>query len=304
MTIPFTCPHCGVRTDVDEQYAEQSGPCASCGNTITVPPLAGTPGYTGTKQNTQTVVVVSLIATVLLGGLLVCGGGLAFFFMRGTAMVNRIPTPSLQCTNQLKQIGLAMHNYHQVYHCFPPAYLADEDGNPQHSWRVLLLPYLGHQWLYDQYKFDEPFNSAHNLTLANSIGNVYGCPDDWNAANTGGTSYVMLVGKDTISDGTSATKIEQIHDGTSNTILLVEMSNSNIPWMEPRDLSVDDITFGINDSTPDGIRGNHGDGTVNLLLCDGSVRTVDATANPKVIEKMSTIAGRELVTSDDLDFAD
>ena len=50
--------------------------------------------------------------------------------------------PRAQCANTLKQIALAMHNYHDAWGSFPPAYIADEDGRPMHSWRVLLLPYL------------------------------------------------------------------------------------------------------------------------------------------------------------------
>ncbi len=43
MPISFTCPHCGRQTSVPEQYAGQSGPCAGCGQTITIPPLGGPP---------------------------------------------------------------------------------------------------------------------------------------------------------------------------------------------------------------------------------------------------------------------
>jgi len=45
MPIPFTCPHCGLQTNVPEEYAGQSGPCARCGQTIAVPPLARPAGY-------------------------------------------------------------------------------------------------------------------------------------------------------------------------------------------------------------------------------------------------------------------
>src|SRR5271168_5107175 len=47
-----------------------------------------------------------------------------------------------ECKNHLKQLALAMHNYHDQYGSFPPAYIADKNGRPMHSWRVLLLPFL------------------------------------------------------------------------------------------------------------------------------------------------------------------
>jgi len=61
----------------------------------------------------------------------------------------------MTCTNQLKQIGLALHNYHQAYRCFPPAYVADQNGKPMHSWRVLILPFMECEALYKQYDFNE-----------------------------------------------------------------------------------------------------------------------------------------------------
>ena len=68
-----------------------------------------------------------------------------------------------QCKNNLKQIGLALHNYHDEYGAFPPAYTVDADGKPLHSWRTLLLPYLDQRPLYatiDLTKaWDDPANA-------------------------------------------------------------------------------------------------------------------------------------------------
>jgi len=82
------------------------------------------------------------------------------------------------CLNNLKLIGLGLQNYHVEHGCFPPAYVADADGKPMHSWRVLILPYMERRILYDSYNFDEPWNSPSNRYLAGHIPSEYTCPSD------------------------------------------------------------------------------------------------------------------------------
>jgi prepilin-type processing-associated H-X9-DG protein len=156
---------------------------------------------------------------------------------------------------------------------------------------VLLLPYLEEQWLYDQYNFEEPWDSPDNLALADMIADVYRCPEDWQG-DPSETSFVMIVGPETISDGPTARKISDIEDGTSNTIMVVEVANSGIHWMEPRDLKAEDITLAINDGTPEGIRSEHL-GVANVLFCDGTVHSLPDTTDPARIKAMTTIAGGE-----------
>ena len=87
-------------------------------------------------------------------------------------------TRRARCVNNLKQIGLAMYNYHDQYGCFPPAYTADEHGRPLHSWRVLLLPYLECEDLYDQLRLNEPWNSPYNQQVLkdSDVPSVFRCP--------------------------------------------------------------------------------------------------------------------------------
>jgi hypothetical protein len=63
------------------------------------------------------------------------------------------------CEARLRQIGLALQNYHDQHGSFPPAYTLGPDNKPWHSWRVLILPQLGEQKLYQEYRFDEPWDS-------------------------------------------------------------------------------------------------------------------------------------------------
>src|SRR5690606_17767117 len=152
MPIEFKCPHCGHQTLVADQYACQSGPGAACGQTITVPAAAvaapaPTPPPRGSGSGWSLAVVLIVGAVV---GLLFCGGILVALLLPAVQSA-RETARRVQCANNLKQIGLAMHNYMDVNGAFPPAYLADSDGKPMHSWRVLILPYMEHRSLYDRY---------------------------------------------------------------------------------------------------------------------------------------------------------
>ena len=81
-----------------------------------------------------------------------------------------------QCVNNLKQIGLAMHNYASANGGFPPAAIVDPRGKPLLSWRVAILPYLDANPLYAKFKLDEPWDSPHNKELLKYMPAVYGCP--------------------------------------------------------------------------------------------------------------------------------
>jgi len=293
MPISFTCPHCGLQTNVSDEYAGQTGPCAGCGKTITVPPTAATPIYSAPARRSHGPLVMVLVVVAILGAFLMCVGFMAALLLPAVGSA-RGAARRMQCINNLKQIGLAMHNYHSTFDCFPPAYVADENGKPMHSWRVLLLPYLEAQWLYDQYDFDEPWDGPNNSSLADFMPEVYRCPSD-SGPNASDTSYMMIVGPEAISNGSKTTRLAQVKDGSSNTIMVVEVANSGTGWMEPSDLKADRISFKINDGTPQGIRSNHPGGAC-VLFCDGSVQFLSDGTDPEHIAGMASIAGGEDVS--------
>jgi len=293
MPIPFTCPHCGLQTNVLEEYAGQSGPCAGCGRTVTVPPLGEAPGHYAppTKRSAApTVIVVALILLVLL--FLTCAGLFVAMEVRAIPSV-RDAARRTQCSSNLAQIGLAMHGYHAAYGCFPPAYVPDETGRPKHSWRVLLLPFLDAeaQALYEEYDFEQAWDSPGNLALAGRMPRLYRCPSDELAAGSE-TSYLMIVGPETISDGPGATRMEEITDGTADTILLVEAAGCGINWLDPRDLDADVISYLVDDPVDGGIASRHPDGA-HVLFCDGSVMFLEAVVDPEDVKALCTIAGGE-----------
>lgn len=288
MPIQFTCPHCGLETNVADEYAGRSGPCARCGKPITVPSL-GTPfGQAPPQKSRGWLVALGILGAVGMV-VLVCGGILAGLMFPAVQSA-REAARRAQCTNNLKQIALAMHNYHDVHNSFPPAYIPDAQGRPMHSWRVLLLPYMEEQALYNRYRFDEPWDGPNNRLLANTVLNAYRCPSDPSTATSPTTDYVMIVGPGTLSDGPSATKIADIQDGTSNTIMIVEVAGSNIPWAKPQDLEAKSIDFSIGNQQGKGIGSMH-PGGANVALVDGSVRWLPSSTPPSQIKDMATIAG-------------
>ncbi|MGE5192287.1 MAG: DUF1559 domain-containing protein [Deltaproteobacteria bacterium] len=190
---------------------------------------------------------------------------------------SRDASPRSQCKNNLKQIGLALHNYHDKYKCFPPAYVADEHGRPMHSWRVLLLPYLDAQGLYDQYRFDQRWDGPDNRRLADQVVHVYNCPSEDHADRKKGstmTSYVAVVGPETVWPGTDPISIRDVTDGSTQTLQVVEIADSGIHWMEPRDLHVLQMAPTINAKAGQGMSSRH-KGCAQGLLCDGTVHIFD-----------------------------
>ena len=137
-----------------------------------------------------------------------------------------------KCQYKLRQIGIALQNYHAANGSFPPAYTVDENGQRLHSWRTLILPYMEGHSLYNRFDMTEPWDSPTNQKAATAMLDerylVYVCPESRRKSLK--TSYVMIVGPNTISSGEKGVGLSEITDGPSKTILLVEIANSDIQW--------------------------------------------------------------------------
>jgi len=214
----------------------------------------------------------------------------------GTAIQSaRQAASANSCNCHLKQLGIALQNYHDTYKVFPPAYLADADGKPMHSWRVLLLPFLEEQELCKRYRFDEPWDSPHNRQLADEISvTQFRCPAATGPANE--TSYVVVSDPETLFPGDRGRSIRDVRDGTSKTISIVEVANSGIHWMEPRDLTLDEALAGINPPNRSPAISSHhvggamvgwGDAHVSYLPNDLSIEKLRALLTASGGEKVS-----------------
>jgi prepilin-type processing-associated H-X9-DG protein len=267
---------------VADGYAGQSGPCARCGNIITVPGGTGVavplPRAGGGTPVLAVVLVVALVAVVFGGGILVA-------LLLPAVQAAREAARRSQCTNNLKQIALAMHNYYDANKCLPPAVITDDKGRPMRSWRVAILPYLECSPLYKGYNFNEPWDGPNNRKLHNTVIQTYRCPSDPSPVKTE-TNYVMIVGEHTIGGlPNEAIRLSDVRDGASNTIMIVEVTGSGIHWMEPRDLSVEEIQRGINDGSGQWISSKH-PGGFNAALCDGSVRFLSQTIDRELLRRL------------------
>ncbi len=199
-----------------------------------------------------------------------------------------------QCVNNLKLIILALQSYHDTYGSFPPAYVVHENGRPMHSWRVLILPFLEQDDLYDQYDFSEPWDEPNNSKLAARIPKVFQCPSNYNRGQSLMTSYVVVVGPETAWLGEKARTLGDMKDGTSNTILVVEVADSGIHWMEPRDFHVLQMSTTINSPAGQGISSKH-PGGAQVGLADGSTSFVPEDWTPQTLKALLTIDGGETI---------
>ena len=171
----------------------------------------------------------------------------------------------VQCRGYLAQIGNALHNYHDANGSFPPAYIPDESGAPMHSWRVLILPHIGRQSLYENYQFDEPWNGPNNRTLLSNVPLIYQCPSHGQKVDGEFvTNYVVVTGQDTVFRDSTSSQIANITDGSSITIMVVELNDDSPRWMEPKDMPASEFLALFNADA----EFNHKTG-VMVLLADG-----------------------------------
>jgi len=196
------------------------------------------------------------------------------------------------CTNNIKQMVLALHNYHDAHRVFPPVMTADANGKPLHSWRVLLLPFIEELALYQQIRLDEPWDSEYNKQFHNRVPRIYQCPSA-TGNMTGMTNYSVVVGKECLFNEPNAKKgMAAITDGTSNTIAIVERKTPAC-WMDPtQEITFEEAIKGINVSA-DGLGSNHSEKGINVGLFDGSVHFISDTIALQVLRAMLTCAGGE-----------
>ncbi|MFP6764592.1 MAG: DUF1559 domain-containing protein, partial [Planctomycetaceae bacterium] len=130
---------------------------------------------------------------------------------------------------------MAVANYVENNGHYPPAYVADANGRPLLSWRVLLLPWLDADELYRQFNLEEPWDGPTNLSLLKDMPQTFRLHTIDDAHDTS-TNYVAITGKQTLWQGAEPRQPDFLTDEPGNTLLIAEFVGHPIPWSKPEDL--------------------------------------------------------------------
>jgi hypothetical protein len=296
MTIPFTCPHCGRHTDVDERYGGQTGECADCGLAITIPTslqVRAQQKHRRLVRREDIGLLIAIVTATLAAGVVLVIGAVRFL----PDSLRRMNASSREaiCQRQLREISLALLQYEREYGHLPPPVVRDAQGKALHSWRVALLPYLGAdaRSIYAQYKMEEPWDSPHNSAVTSRTPEAYRCPAD-DTIISAETSYVLVVGPGTIFDGKQAATTQRADagDGAQMTLMIVESHGSGIGWAEPRDIDIVQLARGVNPTALQTVRSKHDDGAFGAT-CDGTILKLPAHLSGSELRGLATCNGAE-----------
>ncbi len=213
----------------------------------------------------------SILAATVVGGVALAGFGLTTWYKApanaaepGLQEAGEAPDAAQrETTNHFKQVMLAVHNYNSANGHFPPKAIFGSDGQPKLSWRVALLPWLDQNDLFQAFHMDEPWDSPHNKGLIARMPEVFATPVS--PARPGMTRIRVFEGPGTLFNGIRGTRIEEMTDGTSNTVALVTAREA-VPWTKPGDLAYGQgKPLGLDFSDERGVVVGFADGSVRFL---------------------------------------
>jgi type II secretory pathway pseudopilin PulG len=295
MPIAVVCPHCHAPLQLNDSAAGQIVACTHCGKHMTAPPAAfPAPAVNAAPEKKSSNLQVVLIVLAVLGvvGVLAVGGLAAVLL---PAVNNaREQSRKMVCASQTRQLSQAMQLYELARRKLSASYVV-KNGH-KHSWRIMLLPNLEQTELYKQYRFDEPWDGPNNRKLADQMPSVYRCPSDPAGPGDYTTNYFVVTGPGSVFEGDKAITMDAItaRDGMSDTLLIVEAANTGIHWMEPRDLSVDDIAAAFDAKAGKFISSHHRDGA-NAAYADSRTIFLPDTIDAATLRAIITYDGGERV---------
>lgn len=323
MAYLFTCTHCQTKTLVDDRYSGQTGRCVTCGAEIRLPDFAPPESRSASTFSGAAVgsasnqlagmprpMVRRLVAAAAVLVLVICAA-VAMVRYGSPAMTsiqsNRLRVQSLR---NIERIASALNAYAADHGTYPPPVIRRPDGTLMHSWRVLILPYLDQQELFDDYDMNEPWDSPNNYELASRVPSVYRASQ--NSGFGGESAYFMVTGPGTLfppappSAGAGVFRPlgpGMVADDPGQTILIVEASspaNSYMSWLEPRELDVTAMQ-GLIGSSPGREIGGVNPGGAVVATVDGRSHFLSDQTSPATVMALITPSGGEPLSDDVLD---
>ncbi len=188
----------------------------------------------------------------------------------------------MQANNNFKTLLLGLHEYHNQYGQFPPVVERNENGIAIHSWRTHVLPDLPSKvqrdYGFSEFDFRKPWNDPGNQAAADRHGLAR-------------YNYQMLaiVGPGAAWDSHGTRKLADFKDGSANTMLIIALRNTGIPWHEPRDAQFDGETLWLGD--PSDRRPVPLTEDLFLLMADGSIHYCISGISPQTLRALITIDG-------------
>ncbi|MDO5553178.1 MAG: DUF1559 domain-containing protein [Planctomycetia bacterium] len=220
------CPNCGAVVENDSMKY-----CASCGEKVK---------RSGIPRGCLVALVVFFVFLLLMIALV----GIGIWQLQKA--FNKMDVGRVLGEANLHQIALGMNQYAEAYNTLPPAWTVDENGKPMHSWRVLILPYVGENELYEKIRLDEPWDSDYNKQFHSTVPFVLTTPhgtfrEMGEQIANGVTYYSVVTGPETLFPPGQTVSLSDVKDGVSNTMLIVERRQS-VPWMAPdNELTLDEV---------------------------------------------------------------
>ncbi len=187
---------------------------------------------------------------------------------------------------KLKHIAMGMLNFHDIHRSFVPPENRQEERNL--SWRVHLLPHLDYKPLYDKFKFDESWDSEHNLKLLKEMPEIYQSGDENDAL----TRFQVLVGPQTLFATQKKGRVRDCSDGARHTILVIQAgSDKAIPWTKPHDLKYDP-------KDPVGCIGDVEGNRIESVTVDGKPLSIRTDIAAETFASLATASGNEVVDAE------
>jgi hypothetical protein len=303
MPYLFTCPHCQTKTQVDDRFSGQSGECVVCGSPIQLPEfgnrITGTIAQTdGGGSKSVRWVAGAVVSAIILACLL-------FAIIRvGGQSVNRLTASRDQSMSirNLQRIAEALNAYAADHGNYPPVAKADKSGKLLHSWRVLILPYLDEQELYNQIDLSVGWDDPINAAVLRRMPSVYSHPNSAKQGLYNQSGYYLVTGPGTLFPNSGPLGPNDILDDPTQTILVIEAMPISVTgsWAEPGDVDFVAMQGTIGGDPNTEVGGLLDDG-VAMVTTDARGHFLPNTTDPLILRSLVTPQGGERLPDDTLD---